>query len=110
MDRSPLHIAAERGHTTIVEMLVDKFKANVAARTKDGSTLMHISSQYGHPETALAFLKKGVPMLMPNKVGMQCIGTELACRRISMSMLMDREIGKEWFAPSLFAGEFHAMH
>ena len=68
MDRSPLHIAAERGHTAIVEMLVDKFKANVAARTKDGSTLMHISSQFGHPETALAFLKKGVPMLMPNKV------------------------------------------
>ncbi len=68
LDRSPLHIAAERGHTTVVEILVDKFKANVSARTKDGSTLMHISSQFGHPDTALAFLKKGVPMLMPNKV------------------------------------------
>ena len=47
---------------------MDKFKANVSARTKDGSTLMHISSQFGHPDTALAFLKKGVPLLMPNKV------------------------------------------
>ena len=67
-DRSPLHIAAERGHTAVVEILVDKVRANVSARTKDGSTLMHIASQYGHPDTALAFLKKGVPLLMPNKV------------------------------------------
>ena len=73
VDRSPLHIAAERGHTTVVELLVDKFKANVSARTKDGSTLMHISSQFGHPDTALTFLKKGVPLLMPNKVKQEFI-------------------------------------
>ena len=30
---------------------------------------MHIASEYGHPETALAFLKKGVPLHMPNKSG-----------------------------------------
>ena len=35
---------------------------------KDGSTLMHIASQAGHPETTLVFLKKGVPLHMPNKV------------------------------------------
>ena len=68
MDRTALHIAAERGHTHIVEVLVDKYRANVAARTKDGSTLIHIASQFGHPDTALAFLKKGVPLHMPNKV------------------------------------------
>ena len=68
MDRSPLHIAAEKGHTGIVEILVDKFRANVSARTKDGSTLMHIASMAGHPDTAMAFLKKGVPLHMPNKV------------------------------------------
>ncbi|KAK1785501.1 hypothetical protein P4O66_018863 [Electrophorus voltai] len=69
MDRSPLHIAAERGHTNVVEILTEKFKSNVLARTKDGSTLLHIASQCGHPETALAFLKKGVPLHMPKKVG-----------------------------------------
>ncbi|XP_071508793.1 uncharacterized protein [Diadema antillarum] len=73
LDRSPLHIAAENGHTGVVELLVDKFKANVSARTKDGSTLMHIASQCGHPETALAFLKKGVPLHMPNKAGAVCL-------------------------------------
>ena len=39
------------------------------ARTKDGSTLMHIASMNGHTETALAFLKRGVPLHMPNKQG-----------------------------------------
>ncbi|XP_075684046.1 uncharacterized protein LOC142652280 [Rhinoderma darwinii] len=73
MDRSPLHIAAERGHNGIVEILTEKFRANVLARTKDGDTLMHIASQCGHPETALAFLKKGVLLHMPNKSGALCL-------------------------------------
>lgn len=67
-DRSAVHIAAERGHTHIVDMLLDKYRPSLAARTKDGNTLMHIASTYGHPDTALAFLKKGVPLYMPNKV------------------------------------------
>lgn len=29
---------------------------------------MHIASQAGHPDTTLVFLKKGVPLHMPNKV------------------------------------------
>jgi len=36
---------------------------------QDGSTLMHIASERGHPDTALAFLKRGVPLHMPNKSG-----------------------------------------
>uniref|UniRef100_A0A8C5QBB0 No mechanoreceptor potential C n=1 Tax=Leptobrachium leishanense TaxID=445787 RepID=A0A8C5QBB0_9ANUR len=73
MDRTPLHIAAERGHTNIVDILTEKFRSNVLARTKDGNTLMHIASQCGHPETALAFLKKGVLLHMPNKSGAVCL-------------------------------------
>uniref|UniRef100_A0A3P8Z511 Ion transport domain-containing protein n=1 Tax=Esox lucius TaxID=8010 RepID=A0A3P8Z511_ESOLU len=73
MDRSPLHIAAERGHSYVVDVLTDKFKANVLARTKDGSTMMHIASQCGHPDTALTFMKKGVPLHMPNKSGAVCL-------------------------------------
>uniref|UniRef100_A0A8W8JLN2 Uncharacterized protein n=1 Tax=Magallana gigas TaxID=29159 RepID=A0A8W8JLN2_MAGGI len=75
MDRVPVHIAAERGHSAIVDLLVDKCKASISARTKDGSTLMHIASQYGHPDTALTFLKKGVPLHMPNKSGAICLHT-----------------------------------
>jgi ankyrin repeat protein len=63
-----VHIAAERGQTHIVDMLLDKYRSSLSARTKDGNTLMHIASTFGHPDTALAFLKKGVPLYMPNKV------------------------------------------
>ena len=66
-DRTPLHLAAERGHTSTVEFLADKFKASVFDRTKDGSTLMHIAALNGHPDTAMVLFKKGVPLLMPNR-------------------------------------------
>ena len=31
--------------------------------------MMHIAALNGHPETAHMLFKKGVPLLMPNKVG-----------------------------------------
>lgn len=67
-DRTPVLIAAERGKTTVVEILTEKFRASCLDRTKDGSTLLHVASFHGHPETALMLLKKGVPLHMPNKV------------------------------------------
>ena len=52
-DRAPIHLAAERGYSTIVEFLVEKFKASIYERTRDGSTLMHIAAVNGHPETVI---------------------------------------------------------
>ena len=43
--RTPLLLAAEHGRTAILEMLAERFKANVQMRTKDGSTLMHLASE-----------------------------------------------------------------
>ncbi|KAI6212729.1 Ion-trans domain-containing protein [Aphelenchoides besseyi] len=59
-EKSPLHVAAEKGRTAIVELLIDKFGASIRARTKDGSTMLHVASAAGHPDTALAFLKRGL--------------------------------------------------
>ena len=73
----PLHVAAERGHVELVEFLTTQCRATLTDRTADGSTLIHIASKYGHPDTALAFLKKGVPLLMPNKVRFFVINYDL---------------------------------
>ncbi|KAK3858889.1 hypothetical protein Pcinc_034947, partial [Petrolisthes cinctipes] len=74
-DRTPIHVAAEHGFTPVVDLLAEKFKASVMDRTKDGSTLVHIASLHGHPDTVMAFLRKGVPLHMPNKMGARCIHT-----------------------------------
>ncbi|CAC14420.3 Ion transport domain-containing protein [Caenorhabditis elegans] len=68
-DKTPVHVAAERGDTSMVESLIDKFGGSIRARTRDGSTLLHIAACSGHTSTALAFLKRGVPLFMPNKKG-----------------------------------------
>lgn len=70
-----MHLAAENGHATIIELLFDKFKASIYERTKDGSTLMHIASLHGHAECATMLFKKGVFLHMPNKAGARSIHT-----------------------------------
>jgi ankyrin repeat protein len=79
LDRTPMHLAAENGHASIIELLVDKFKASIYERTKDGSTLMHIASLHGHADCAQMLFKKGVFLHMPNKSGARSIHT--AARR-----------------------------
>ena len=56
--RTPIHLAAERGFTKLVDFLIEKFKASIYDRTKDGSTLMHIAAVNGHPETAVLLFNK----------------------------------------------------
>ncbi|XP_022687869.1 transient receptor potential cation channel subfamily A member 1 homolog [Varroa jacobsoni] len=72
-DRTPLHIATQQGNVAVVELLIDKYKASLHHRTKDGSTLMHIAAEAGRPEAALVFMKKGVPLHMSNKAGAKTI-------------------------------------
>ena len=44
----------------LVDFLIDKFKASIYDRDKNGSTLMHIAASNGHPETAVLLFNKGV--------------------------------------------------
>lgn len=75
LDRTPMHLAAENGHASIIELLADKFRASIFERTKDGSTLMHIASLNGHADCAQMLFKKGVFLHMPNKGGARSIHT-----------------------------------
>lgn len=67
-EQLPIHVATEKGWGKIVEMLIEKFKSPVHMRNKDGSTLMHIASTHGHSHISNLFIKKGVPLTMPNRV------------------------------------------
>ncbi|CAI9725800.1 serine/threonine-protein phosphatase 6 regulatory ankyrin repeat subunit A-like [Octopus vulgaris] len=69
LDKTPLHIAAERDNTEAMDILIEKFKASIVLRAKNGNTLMHFAANAGHQNTVLFFLKKGVPLNMPNKSG-----------------------------------------
>ena len=44
----------------LVDFLIDKFKASIYDRDKNGSTLMHIAAVNGHPDTAVLLFNKGV--------------------------------------------------
>lgn len=70
-----MHLFVENGHASVIEILADKFKASIWERTKDGSTLMHIASNFGHAECATMLFKKGVYLHMPNKRGARSIHT-----------------------------------
>ena len=65
---TPLHWAAEGGFVSIVELLVDKYEANVNEKnginstfsdTYSYSTPMHLACAYGKTSTALALLARG---------------------------------------------------
>lgn len=77
-----MHLAAERGHAMVIELLVDKYKASILERTKDGSTLMHIASLNGHADCAMMLFKKGVYLHMPNKVNFPFFYTKITMETI----------------------------
>lgn len=71
--QSPIHLATARGYQRIMDILSEKFKASIMHRTKDGSTLMHLASSAYNAQAALNFIRKGIPIHMPNKEGAKCI-------------------------------------
>lgn len=71
--QSPIHLATARGYQRIMDILSEKFKASIMYRTKDGSTLMHLASSAYNAQAALSFIRKGIPIHMPNKEGAKCI-------------------------------------
>ncbi len=57
-DWSPLHFAAAKGHSSAVELLLDK-GAMVDATNREGKTALHESAYYGHDKVASMLLDRG---------------------------------------------------
>jgi ankyrin repeat protein len=66
---TPLHIAAQRGHLEVVEVLL-KFVAGIDCKDKDGITALHIASEEGHKQTVVALLEHGSDINIVSKNNM----------------------------------------
>lgn len=54
-------VAAERGHTEIVRLLLDH-KANIAARNSYKATPLYLAISFRHPDTAAFLIEAGAPI------------------------------------------------
>lgn len=66
--RSPLHLAAKAGHTSLVEILLLK-GFNVAARDRILKTPLHYAAQLGHDTVASILMKNGSPLEAKDNCG-----------------------------------------
>jgi ankyrin repeat protein len=57
--QTALHYACEKGHTSIVEKLMDIFEADVERKDADGQTPLHYACENGHTSTAELLIDKG---------------------------------------------------
>src|SRR5579872_1940707 len=57
-DRMPLLYAAEKGHTEVVRLLLQK-GADIGARNYEGLTALHFALVYKHPDTARLLIARG---------------------------------------------------
>jgi len=69
INRTPLHLAAIRGHMPVVRALVSK-GANKNAKDFDENTPLHYASEFGHFEVIIFLIKEAaVDPTIKNKFG-----------------------------------------
>jgi hypothetical protein len=70
---TPLHIAAQQGHLTVVEVLL-KFGASVDSQDECGRTALHIASYRGHEQIVTALLEHGSDINIMSKENETLLG------------------------------------
>jgi ankyrin repeat protein len=65
-ENTALHLAAQRGHTEIVNLLTNSGQRDLQKKNKDKNTPLHLAAANGHTDTLLALLKKGAPINASN--------------------------------------------
>jgi len=64
----PIHIAAQNGHSEIIQLLIDK-KADLDAKNGKGNTGIHMAVGYDYFETAQILIAAGADDKLPNDLG-----------------------------------------
>jgi ankyrin repeat protein len=68
VDRTPLHIAAEKGMKPIVQMLLER-GANIEVQDIDGETALYRAARWGHAPVVSLLLNYGAYILAQNNGG-----------------------------------------
>ncbi|KAH9870583.1 hypothetical protein IAQ61_006059, partial [Plenodomus lingam] len=72
MGRTPLTLAAERGHTTIVKLLLAK-GAELAKQSYNGGTALTWAANYGHLDTVKYLLEEGLDVNHLDSAGLTAL-------------------------------------
>ena len=80
MNYTPLHYAAEYGHLSIVEYLVNQ-KADINAKDENDHTPLHFAAENGHLSVVEYLINQKVDINAKNKIGETPLGLSCVIRK-----------------------------
>mmetsp|Transcript_14636 Transcript_14636/g.17312 ORF Transcript_14636/g.17312 Transcript_14636/m.17312 type:complete len:604 (+) Transcript_14636:50-1861(+) len=88
--QTPLHRAAEHGHTKVISLLLDR-GANIHAKNSWGSTPLHPAAWNGQTETVTLLLDRGADIQAMNKWGITPLHiAAYSGQTTTLTLLLDR--------------------
>eukprot|EP01103_Thecamoeba_quadrilineata_P013769 TRINITY_DN3919_c0_g1_i2.p1 TRINITY_DN3919_c0_g1~~TRINITY_DN3919_c0_g1_i2.p1 ORF type:complete len:433 (-),score=103.34 TRINITY_DN3919_c0_g1_i2:208-1506(-) len=69
MMESNIHVAADWGHTKVVESILEKTNVNIDEPDADGYTPLHLAARSGHKECVILLIKRGAKLTQKTHAG-----------------------------------------
>lgn len=86
LNRTALHLAAENGHSEVVEELVSAENINIS--DSEGFTALHLAARGGHVKTVEVLLKHGAHTDMPRLKCQTLLPPAQQSRNSSLTVLL----------------------